>query len=151
MLLIGLHMCALDAKGRLAIPARYRDMLDQHCQGKMVMTMQHHGKALMLYPENEFSELARRVSQFSDFDELEANMKLLILGHASQVDMDSAGRILVPPLLRELVGIDKKVALVGQNNKLELWSEDAWLEKQKSLYSSGFKEGVSEKLKGFAL
>ncbi len=151
MLLLGLHMVALDTKGRLAIPARYRDMLEEHCQGKMVITVQHHGKSLMLYPENEFGELARKVSQFSDFDEIEANMKLLILGHAAQVEIDGNGRILVPQVLRELVSIDKKVALVGQNNKLELWSEDAWLEKQKTLYTAGFKEGVSEKLKGFSL
>ncbi len=151
MLLIGLHMVALDAKGRLAIPSRYRDMLDQHCQGKMVITMQHHGQSLMLYPENEFNEVARTVSKLSDFDAVEANMKYLILGHASYVEIDSSGRVLVPPLLRELVGIDKKVALVGQNNKLELWNETTWLEKQKTLYTTRYADSVSEKLKGFSL
>ena len=151
MLLIGLHMVALDAKGRLAIPARYRDLLEQHCQGKMVITMQHHGQSLMLYPENEFNEVARTVSKLSDFDPVEANMKYLILGHASHVDMDANGRVLVPPLLRELVGIDKKVALVGQNNKLELWNEATWLEKQKTLYTTRYADAVSEKLKGFSL
>ncbi len=65
--------------------------------------------------------------------------------------MDSNGRVLVPPLLRELVGIDKKVALVGQNNKLELWNEATWLEKQKTLYTTRYADSVSEKLKGFSL
>lgn len=151
MLLIGLHMVALDAKGRLAIPARYRAMIEQHCQGKMVITMQHHGQSLMLYPENEFNEVARTVSKLSDFDPVEANMKYLIIGHASYLEMDGNGRVLVPPLLRELVGIDKKVALVGQTNKLELWNEEAWLAKQKTLYTTGYSEGVSDKLKGFSL
>ena len=54
MQLAGLHMVALDAKGRLAIPARYRELIDQRCQGKMVLTMQHHGQSLMLYPETDF-------------------------------------------------------------------------------------------------
>ena len=151
MLLVGLHMVALDAKGRLAIPARYRAMIEQHCQGKLVITMQHHGQSLMLYPENEFNEVARTVSKLSDFDPIEANMKYLIIGHASHLDMDANGRVLVPQLLRELVGIDKKVALVGQTNKLELWNEEAWLNKQKTLYTTGYSEGVSDKLKGFSL
>lgn len=151
MLLIGLHMVALDTKGRLAVPSRYRAALEEHCEGKLVVTLQHHGQSLMLYPENEFNEIARSVSKFSDFDPVEANMKYLILGHAQQVEMDTSGRVLVPPLLRELVGIDKRVAMVGQSNKLELWSDEAWQAKQKTLYTTGYSEGVSEKLKGFSL
>jgi MraZ protein len=149
--LAGLHMVALDAKGRLAIPARYRDLIDQRCQGKMVITMQHHGQSLMLYPEVDFDEVARAVSKLSDFDPMEANMKYLIIGHASYLEVDSSGRVLVPQLLRELVGIDKKVALVGQSNKLELWNEETWLAKQKTLYTTGYAEGMSDKLKGFSL
>lgn len=150
MLLIGLHMVTLDAKGRLAIPARYRPLLDEHCQGKMVVTVQHHGKSLMLYPENEFEDVARTVRRLSDFDVAEQNFKYLFFGHASQLDMDSNGRVLLPPLLRELVGIDKRVALVGQTNKLEIWNEDTWLETQKGLYS-GNAQGIPEKLKDIAL
>ncbi len=144
-------MVALDAKGRLAIPARYRELIDQRCQGKMVLTMQHHGQSLMLYPETDVDEVARNVSRLSDFDPLEANMKYLIIGHASYLELDSSGRVLVPQLLRELVGIDKKVALVGQSNKLELWNEETWLGKQKTLYTGGYAAGVSDKLKGFSL
>lgn len=151
MQLAGLHMVALDAKGRLAIPARYRELIDQRCQGKMVITMQHHGQSLMLYPEVDFEEVARAVSKLSDFDATEANMKYLIIGHASYLEVDSSGRVLVPQLLRELVGIDKKVALVGQSNKLELWNDETWLAKQKTLYTTNYSEGVSEKLKGFSL
>lgn len=151
MLLVGLHMVALDAKGRLAIPARYRALIEEHCQGKLVITMQHHGKSLMLYPELEFNEVARTVSKLSDFDPIEANMKYLIIGHASYLEMDANGRVLVPQLLRELVGIDKKVALVGQTNKLELWNEETWLETQKSLYSTRNNQAIPDKLKAIAL
>jgi MraZ protein len=149
--LAGLHMVALDAKGRLAIPSRYRELITQRSQGKMVITMQHHGQSLMLYPEVDFEEVARNVSKLSDFNPIEANMKYLIIGHASYLEVDSNGRVLVPQLLRELVGIDKKVALVGQANKLELWNEEAWLAKQKTLYTTGYADGVSERLKGFSL
>ena len=150
MLLIGLHMVTLDAKGRLAIPARYRPMLEESCQGKLVITLQHHGKSLMLYPENEFEEVARTVRKLSDFDEAEQKFKYLFFGHASQLEMDGSGRVLVPPLLRDLVGIEKKVALVGQTNKLELWNEETWLETQKSLTSTKG-DNVPDKLKDIAL
>jgi MraZ protein len=144
-------MVALDAKGRLAIPARYRDLIDQRCQGKMVITIQHHGQSLMLYPQVDFEEVARAVSKLSDFDPMEANLKYLIIGHAFDLEVDSSGRILIPQLLRELVGIDKKVALVGQANKLELWNEETWLAKQPTLFSTGYSAAMSEKLKGFPL
>lgn len=151
MLLIGLHMVALDAKGRLAIPARYRPLLEEHCQGKLVITMQHHGKSLMLYPENEFEEVARTVRKLSDFDEAEQKFKYLFFGHAIQLDLDSSGRVLVPPLLRDLVGIEKRVALVGQTNKLELWNEETWLETQKTLFTTNNNQAVPDKLKEIAL
>ena len=147
MLLIGLHKVVLDAKGRIAIPALYRPLLDERCQGKMVITVQHHGKSLMLYPECEFEEVARTVRKLSDFDEAEQNFKYLFFGHAIPLEMDSSGRVLVPPL----VGIEKKVALVGQTNKLELWNEETWLETQKTLYSSQGKQGIPDKLKEISL
>jgi len=144
-------MVALDAKGRLAIPARYRPLLEEHCQGKLVITMQHHGKSLMLYPENEFEEVARTVRKLSDFDEAEQKFKYLFFGHAIQLDLDSSGRVLVPPLLRDLVGIEKRVALVGQTNKLELWNEETWLETQKTLFTTNNNQAVPDKLKEIAL
>jgi MraZ protein len=152
-MLSGLQSIALDAKGRLAIPSRYRADLKDRCQGSLVLTIQHHGKSLMLYPEPEFDQVARNLSRLSDFDETEANLKLLIIGHAFYLDMDESGRILIPPQLRELVGIDldRKVVMLGQHNKFELWDELVWQEKQKALYTTGFAAGVSEKLKGLSL
>lgn len=151
MLLIGLHKVVLDAKGRIAIPALYRPLLEEHCQGRMVITVQHHGKSLMLYPEAEFEEVARTVRKLSDFDEAEQNFKYLFFGHAIPLTLDGSGRVLVPPLLRELVGIEKKVALVGQTNKLELWNEETWLQTQKTLYSSRNNQGIPDKLKEISL
>ena len=144
-------MLALDSKGRLSIPARYRQELADHCQGRMVITVQHHGKSLLLYPENEFEEVAREIRKLSDFDPVEQSFKYLFIGHAMELEMDSSGRVLPPPLLRQQVGIDRKVALVGQTNKFEIWDEDAWLERQRSLYTTEKEAGVSERLKGLAL
>ncbi len=151
MLLIGLHRVVLDSKGRLAIPTLYRPALEEGCNGRMVITVQHHGKSLMLYPENEFEDIARTVRKLSDFDPAEQNFKYLFFGHAIPLEMDTSGRVLIPPLLRELVGIDKRVALVGQTNKLELWDEAAWLQRQQTLYTAGGAQGVPEKLKELSL
>lgn len=150
-MLSGLQSIALDAKGRLAIPTRYRPILEERCQGSLVLTIQHHGKSLMLYPEPEFDQVARVLSKLSDFDETEASLKLLIIGHAFYLQMDDHGRILVPPMLRERANIDRQVMLIGQHNKLEIWDEATWQEKEKKLYSTAFTVGVSEKLKGLSL
>lgn len=151
MLLIGLHKVVLDAKGRLAIPALYRPKLEEHCQSKLVITVQHHGKSLMLYPENEFEQVAQVVGRLSDFDKAEQRFKLAFFGHAMPLEMDGSGRVLVPPLLRELVGIEKRVALVGATNKLELWNEETWNETQKTLFSSDDNQAIPEKLKDISL
>lgn len=151
MLLIGLHKVVLDAKGRLAIPALYRPVFEEHCQGKFVLTVQHHGQSLMLYPQNEFEEVARVVRKFSDFEPWEQNFKLAFFGHAMPLEMDGSGRVLVPPVLRELVGIEKRVALVGATNKLEIWNEETWNAKQGAIFTTGDSKAIPEKLKDISL
>ena len=151
MLLIGLHKVVLDAKGRLAIPALYRPLFEEHCQGKFVITVQHHGKSLMLYPENEFEEVARVVRKFSDFERWEQNFKLAFFGHAMPLEMDGSGRVLVPAVLRELVGIEKRVALVGATNKLEIWNEETWNATQKAIFTADDNQVIPEKLKDISL
>jgi len=151
VLLKGLHMLALDAKGRLSIPARYRTELEEQSQGRLVITVQRHGKSLLIYPEPDFQEAAREVQKLSDFEPSEQRFKYLFIGHAMDMDIDGSGRVLVPPVLRALVGIEKKVALVGMTNKFELWDEDAWLEQQRSLYITDGGEGISERLRSLSI
>jgi len=149
--LTGLTMLALDAKGRLSIPARYRAEIEQSCQGNMVFTVQHRGKSLLLYPRHHFQEAERKVNRLSDFDPAEYRIKYLFNSHAMEVEMDGSGRVLVPPVLRELVGIDKKVALTGQSNKFEIWNEDTWQQERDRFFIKDGEVGVSEKLKDLHL
>jgi MraZ protein len=144
-------MLALDAKGRLSIPARYRAELEEQSKGRLVITVQRHGKSLLIYPEPDFEDAAREVRKLSDFEPSEQRFKYLFIGHAMDMDIDGSGRVLVPPVLRALVGVDKKVALVGMTNKFELWDEDAWLEQQRSLYISDDGANVSDRLKGLSI
>jgi MraZ protein len=149
--LTGLTMLALDAKGRLSIPTRYRAEIEQGCQGNMVFTVHHRGKSLLLYPKHHFQEAERKVNRLSDFDPNEYRIKYLFNSHAMEVEMDGSGRVLVPPVLRDLVGIDKRVALTGQSNKFEIWNEDIWQQERDRFFIKDGETGVSEKLKDLHL
>lgn len=151
MLLTGQQTTALDAKGRLAIPARFRTLLEESCQGQLVITVNHDRESLLLYPRHEYEQRAQIINKLSDFEPLERRLKLMFIGHAFDLEMDSSARVLVPPRLREIVGMDRNVVLVGQHHKLELWDETAWTRKMDSLFTIGSEMSMSEKLKNLAL
>jgi len=151
VLLTGQQTTALDATGRLTIPARFRAVLDESCQGQLVVTVNHDRESLLLYPRHEYEQRAQIINKLSDFDPLERRLKLLFIGHAFDLELDNNARVLVPPRLREIVGITRDVVLVGQHHKLELWDEAAWTRKLDSLFTIGSEVGMSEKLKNLAL
>lgn len=130
----GVNTLNLDAKGRMAIPAKYRDTLAQTCASQMVVTINPNprDKCLWLYPENEWREIARKVSRLPNMKRQTQLIQRLILGHASEVELDGQGRILLSPELRGYAGLDKRVALVGQVQKFEVWSADTWAENRDS-------------------
>ena len=153
MLFRGLTSINLDAKGRMAIPSRYRGIIDDHCQGKMVVTIEAtDGECLVIYPLNEYEEIQRKVEALPSYSALSKRMKGLFIGHATDVELDSSGRILVQPTLRSYVGLEKKVVLVGQGKKFELWDEDAWNSKRESwLNQDSAAEEIPEEIKGLSL
>ena len=119
----GSYAINMDAKGRLAIPSRVRDLLLQHSNGQVVLTAHTENRCLHLFPENYWQELLPKIEELPTFNKLSRRAKLLLMGHASQLEMDGNGRVLVPPTLREYAGLEKKLMLVGQGKGLELWSE----------------------------
>ena len=126
----GVTHLALDAKGRLAIPARHRDALARS-SGKagpvrLVVTADP-SRCLLLYPTEVWEPIQHRLMSFSSFNEQIRALQRLIVGHADDVELDGAGRILVPPSLRQFAGLEHRVVLVGQGNKFELWDESRWL------------------------
>ena len=132
----GLSSINLDAKGRMAIPTRFRGIIQDQCQGNLVITIEAiDGESLVLYPLNEFEEIQRKVESLPSFDETSKRLKGLLIGHANDVEMDGNGRILIPPTLRTYVGLEKKVALVGQGKKLQIWDEETWNRKRDSWLS----------------
>jgi MraZ protein len=121
----GVSFLNLDAKGRLAIPARYRERLQSCCDSRLVITVDR-DRCLLVYPEPTWVEIERKLDQLPSFNEQTRMLQRLYIGHAQEVEMDGQGRVLLPPALRRFASLDKRVALVGQGKKLELWDEDTW-------------------------
>ncbi len=115
----------LDAKGRLAVPSKHRDALQVQSGGRLVMTAHPH-RCLLLYPQPAWLPIEEKIKAFPSFDRTASAWKRLLLGHAEELEMDGAGRLLVPPVLRQLAGLEKESMLVGQGDYFELWSLDGW-------------------------
>jgi len=124
---LGSHAINMDAKGRIAIPAKVREKLVQLCGGRIVLTANaDEDRCLLLYPEPEWELLLPKIKALPNMNKAVQRLHRLILGHAAEMELDSNGRILVPPTLRNHAGLEKKLMLVGLGNKLELWSEERW-------------------------
>jgi MraZ protein len=117
----------MDPKGRMAIPTRIRDALVESCGGRLVVTAHTEDRCLLVYPEPEWLVLLPQIEALPSFNKVSQRVKRILIGYASTLEIDANGRVLVPPTLREYANIDKKMMLVGQGKKLELWSEESWL------------------------
>ncbi len=123
----GSHNINMDAKGRLAIPAKHRDTLEATCACKIVMTAHTQDKCVLIYPETEWQLILPQIEALPTFNRAALRAQRLLIGYATSLILDGNGRILVPPTLREYGGFDKKLILVGLGKKFELWDEEAWL------------------------
>lgn len=121
----GVNSLHLDAKGRLAIPTRYREALTRHCNGQMVITVDR-DHCLLLYPLPDWEEIERKLVRLPSFNKHARRLQRLLMGHATECELDSAGRILIPPPLREFASLNKAIVMIGQGNKFEIWNEEAW-------------------------
>ena len=115
----------LDAKGRLAIPMRYRDAIQEACGGELVLTYSafDHG-ALYLYPKEKWEAVRDKVMTLSTFDPRHRSLQRKLVGSASAVEPDASGRIQLPQTLRQVAGLEKKVALLGMGERFEIWNEN---------------------------
>lgn len=148
----GINTVNLDAKGRLAMPARYREQLSDSCGGCLVVTIDTNHRCLLLYPLPEWEQIERQIESLSSFDPMSQRVKHLLIGHANDLDMDGSGRILLPQELRLYAGLEKQICLIGQGKKLEIWSQEAWGQQRDQWLSESTQEGeLPEKLRSLAL
>jgi MraZ protein len=120
----GVTKLNLDAKGRMAIPSRYRERLVDDCAGHLVITLNTE-KRVVIYPHHKWKEVETKLANLP-VNKAAVRIQRLYLGHAIDCDMDKNGRINIPPYLRERTGLDKQIVLVGIGNKFEVWDEDSW-------------------------
>lgn len=122
----GATLVNLDSKGRLTVPTRYRGMLSDESKGQMVCTIDLHQPCLLLYTLPEWEIIEEKLSKLSTMNPAERRVQRLLLGHASECQIDNAGRLLLASTLRQHAGLTKEVMLVGQINKFEIWDEQMW-------------------------
>ena len=149
-MLRGINTLNLDAKGRMAIPSRYRERLDSLCEGRLVVTRDVRDPCLLLYPLPDWEVLERDLRRLKNVDPEARTYQRILIGHAAELEMDGNGRILLPPTLRKAVGLDKHVALVGQANKFEIWDEETWDNQCEVMLASNGGE-ASEQLESLSL
>jgi len=134
----GVQHINMDAKGRLAMPARQREPLRALCDGQIVVTIDTQVKCLVIYPLPDWERIEKQIQSLPALKPAVKRFQRLVLGYATDVEMDGNGRCLLPQPLRDYAQLDKKLVLVGQGNKLELWAEELWLaECEQALLESG--------------
>lgn len=116
----------MDAKGRMAVPSRYRDALLAQGDGQLVATIDIEDRCLFLYPLPAWQEIETQIARLPTFNPDTRRLQRLLIGHARELELDGNGRVLVPPELRSYAGLEKQVVLVGQGHRFELWSTDTW-------------------------
>ena len=121
----GINPISMDVKGRIAMPSKYRDGLLNASNGRLMVTINLQFKNLFFYSLPVWSELVSALQKLDNTPDV-VRYRRLILAYATEVEMDKSGRVLVPQALRSHAELDKQVVLVGQGEKLELWSDTNW-------------------------
>lgn len=140
-MLRGVNALNLDAKGRLAVPTRYRDRLQRLCDSQLVLTINNSERCLWLYPLTEWEEIERKLVGLPSLDASAQRLKRILIGHATDCELDGAGRVLIPGPLREFANLDKRAVMIGQGNKFEIWQEDHWSERREQWLNQPLDEG----------
>lgn len=122
----GINAITLDGKGRLAMPSRYR----AHETLAWVATIDTEERCLLMYPAQTWLGIEEKLQALPSFNPEARRIQRLLIGHATEIELDNQGRFLLPALLREYASLEKKVMMIGQGNKFELWDEALWLLKR---------------------
>ncbi len=122
----GFNKISIDNKGRLAVPSRYRELISVQAENSLVITLNPLDRSLWLYPLPEWDVIEDKLASLSDFDKQSRRTKQMMRGYATDCQLDSQGRILIPKELRSYADLTKQAVILGQGNKFEIWNEKAW-------------------------
>jgi MraZ protein len=140
----------LDAKGRLAIPTRYRERIAERCDGQLVATVDK-DYCLLLYPFPDWEVIEQKLVALPSLNKQARRLQRLMVGYATEIDIDGHGRILLPRELREFAGLGRQAILLGQGNKFELWDEESWNEKRDAWLSDDDETDLPSELESLSL
>ncbi len=125
----GANKLTLDVKGRLVMPTRYRERIQERCGGKLVVTVDK-DQCLLIYPMPDWEEIERKLMSLPTLNPQARRLQRLMVGHATDLELDSHGRLLLPPNLREFAALNRDAMLIGQGQRFELWDEARWNERR---------------------
>jgi MraZ protein len=125
----GANKLTLDAKGRMVMPTRYRERLQERCGGKLVITVDK-DQCLLIYPLPDWEEIERKLMRLPTLNPQARRLQRLMVGHATDLELDGHGRVLLPPSLREYGLLTRDAVLIGQGVRFELWDEARWNERR---------------------
>ena len=126
----GITDITLDERGRMAMPTRYRDAFRDRSGGKLVMTIARHDPCLRIYAESDWAVLEDELTNLDDDDSENRRQQHMLIGFATDAELDGNGRVVIPQRLRDYARLERKVVMVGQPKRLELWNDQAWEAKQ---------------------
>ncbi len=127
---LGEYESTVDAKGRFLLPAGFKKQLPEG-ENRFIINRGFE-KCLSLYPLSSWTPIYTKISQLNDFDPKVREFRRQFLGGATEIEMDSAGRLLLPPSLKDHAGLGKDIILVAALDKIEIWDES----KYKQLFES---------------
>lgn len=136
----GASSLSLDAKGRLSVPTRHRDVLSATASGQLTITRHPHG-CLMIFPRPAWEQFRERIASMPIKDQW---LKRLFLGNAMDVDMDGTGRILISPELRTATGIARETLLLGMGSHFELWDRVTYEAKEAEALQAGMADALQD-------
>ena len=131
----GATKVTIDDKGRVVIPTRHRSLLAAHSENRVVVTVDR-DQCLLIYPQPEWEQIERKLMSLPSLHPQSRRLQRLMVGHATDLDLDGHGRLALTTELREFAGLARAGMLIGQGNKLELWDEARWIEQRDSWLKS---------------
>ena len=125
----GASKVTLDEKGRMVLPTRQRQRLLERSDGQLVITVDRDA-CLLIYPLPDWEIIERKLMSLPALNDRSRRLQRLMVGHATELDLDGQGRLLVPPELRKFASLTRHAMLIGQGARLELWDETLWNERR---------------------
>jgi MraZ protein len=150
----GINHITIDTKGRFAIPTRYRGALGAgEEQGPLVVTIDTEETCLLLYTAAAWQVIEDNLQKLPSFNSAARRIQRLLIGHATDVEVDANGRVLLPAELRHYAQLEKEAVMIGQGNKFEIWNKALWEARRAQWLSEEdvLSNGLPDEMKTFSL